>query len=411
MKWSLLAMLGGCELFIDVPNASLAAGGSNGDGGTGGMCTSSAACAAPTPACDTAIGTCVECVTSPDCTAPERAVCAADVCRGCQADAECSASNVCLGDGTCADPARVLYASATGTASACTVASPCTFDTAYSLVSPTQDIIKLAAGTYDRAAPLAVMKNVIVAGEGATFHNASAMGFLIMFDVMGVAMTVTSATFDLANTTSGTNAYAAQCVASGSVEGALHFDRVHLINGDAGAYVNGCAFSLDRSVVEGNLFYGMYLVGAQVAITNSFITNNGSTSTSGGIVLSTGTTGTIDHVTVSANTSTMGSHAVSCTDAGVTIRSSIISGNGTPSIDPVCAIGHSVVDADYVGGANNLATDPMFVAPATRDFHILAGSPAVGLSDPASLQTVDFDGDPRPNPTGSMADSGADEIP
>jgi hypothetical protein len=397
-----LVALSGCELFVDVPNATLANAGSN-DGGTGTPCTASLTCNAPTPVCDTSHGTCVECVTSPDCTVPERAICDANVCRGCISDAECPSSNVCLGDGTCADPARVLFASTAGGATGCTAATPCTLDAAYAMVSATQDIIKLAAGTYARDVSLTVTKDVIVTGEGATFQDTSAQTFM-MFDVMGVSMSVLNVDFELANTAAGTNAYAAECTMSG----ALHFDRVRLANGAAGAYVNACAFTLDRSTVDGNSFYGFYLVGAQITITNSFITNNGATS-QGGMVLSTGTTGTIEHVTMSGNTSMMSAHAITCTDPGLVIRSSIIYGNGTPSIDPACVVGHSVVDPDYTGGANNLSVDPLFVAAG--NYHIQAGSPAVGLADPASLESVDVDGDPRPQPIGSMADSGADEIP
>ena len=397
---ALLVALSGCELFVDVPNATLANAGSDG----GMPCTASLTCSSPTPVCDTAHGTCVECVTSPDCTVPQRPICDANVCRGCIADAECPSSNVCLGDGTCADPARVLYASPAGGTSSCAAAMPCTFDAAYVMVSGTQDIIKLAAGTYDRAAGLSVTKNVIVTGEGATFQDTSSQSFMIMFDVMGVSMTVLNLDFELANTTAGTTAYSAEC----TMNGALHYDRVRLANGAAGAYVNACVFTLDRSTVDGNSAYGLYLVGAQITITNSFITNNGSTS-QGGIVLAAGTTGTIEHVTMSGNTSMMSAHAITCTDPGLVIRSSIIYGNGAPSIDATCVVGHSVVDADYTGGANNISMDPLFVAPG--DYHVQTGSPAAGLADSASLETVDVDGDPRPQPAGSMADSGADEIP
>jgi MYXO-CTERM domain-containing protein len=47
------------------------------------------ACMDPTPACDDATYTCVECVTDPDCksTAP---ICENQKCRGCKVDAECS---------------------------------------------------------------------------------------------------------------------------------------------------------------------------------------------------------------------------------------------------------------------------------------------------------------------------------
>jgi hypothetical protein len=102
-----------------------------------------------------------------------------------------------------------------------------------------------------------------------------------------------------------------------------------------------------------------------------------------------------------------GAGAIRCNDTGVAVRSSIIFGNAQPQITG-CDVAYSVTD---FAGANNLAADPLYVAPATRDYHIQPGSPALGLGDPASHLAHDFDGDPRPQPMGSMADSGADEIP
>jgi hypothetical protein len=306
-----------------------------------------------------------------------------------------------MSDGTCADPARVQYASTTGTATACTSAMPCTLDTALAQVSPAQDIVKLAAGTYNRPTLAMIQKTTIMTGEGAILQGTGGTP-IAMFDATGgVAFTLMKLDFELAGD------FAVECMGAG---GALTIDRVKLYGGEAGAYSSGCLFSIDRSIVDNNTFYGLYLVGASISITNSFVTNNGATS-QGGIVLAAGTTGTIEHVTLSGNTATTGAHAIRCTDPGVVIRSSIIFDNGAPSIDANCVVGHSVVDPDYVGGANNTTMDPMFVAPATHDYHIKTGSPAVGLSDPDSMQAYDFDGDPRPQPTGSVADSGADEIP
>jgi hypothetical protein len=50
-----------------------------------------AVCAAPTPACDSAKNSCVECVTGSDCTTQERAACSAEhTCAPCKADTECA---------------------------------------------------------------------------------------------------------------------------------------------------------------------------------------------------------------------------------------------------------------------------------------------------------------------------------
>ncbi|HEY0250231.1 MAG TPA: hypothetical protein VGC41_01850, partial [Kofleriaceae bacterium] len=166
MRFALLCTVAGCELFVSVPNGQLANGGDDASP-DGGIQLSCAACEAPTPACDTATGTCVECVVSADCTSAAKATCDHDVCRGCIHDAECTASNVCMPDGSCADPGRVLYAATDGTAATCTAAAPCSLDTAVTAVTATQDIIHLAAGTYPRTAMTTIMTSTILAGEGA----------------------------------------------------------------------------------------------------------------------------------------------------------------------------------------------------------------------------------------------------
>ena len=403
VKAVVLLMLASCELFVDVPTGMLATGDARSSDSGGGACMTSSACASPTPQCDTNLGSCVECLTSPDCAAVGAPVCAADACRGCQSDAECPSSNVCLEDGTCADPANVLYASTTGVSASCAQADPCTLDTALAMVAPMHTIIKLAAGTYERGAPASITQDTILTGEGAILHGADPQMFATMFSVTGGSFTVLNAHFELANE------FAAQCTGATG----MHFYRVALVGGAAGAYSTGCAaFSLDRSLVDGNSFYGFYLIGATISITNSFITNNGGSSL-GGLVLSTGTTGTIEYVTLSGNNGTMGSSALRCTEpAGLTIRSSIIYGNAAPAIDASCVVGHSVIDPGYAGtGTGNLTVDPVFVAPTQKNYHLQPGSPATGLADPASMLRVDYDGDKRPQPTGTVADSGADEIP
>jgi len=378
VKYLAFLWLAGCELFVDVPTATLAKPDASADA------TSM-----------------VECNVSSDCTDPARPVCDANACRGCAVDAECPASNACLSDGACADPARVLYAAQTGTGTTCTQVEPCSFDQAVASVSATANVVKLAPGTYDRAAQLAISKDVIVTGEGATFHGTATTSFTLMFDITSVAVTFMRVHFDL------NGMFGAQCVMNGQ----LHLDRVVMTNGAGGAYSSACTFSIDRSLIDGVTLYGLYLINSTVTVTNTFVTNSGASS-QGGLVLN-GSTGAIDHVTLSGDTAMMaGGQAIRCTDGNVAIRSSIIFGNGAPAVEDACFVGHSILDPNYAGpGTGNVVMDPLFVAPATRDYHIQAGSPAAGLADPASHLVRDFDGDPRPNPVGSVADSGADEIP
>ena len=91
--------------------AAPACGGSDGDvfdgnGGTGGSvgggtaCTSSAQCPGRTPQCNTATGTCVECLTDANCDADE--TCDSNFCKE-----TCSATNDCGGDRNCDVPRGV----------------------------------------------------------------------------------------------------------------------------------------------------------------------------------------------------------------------------------------------------------------------------------------------------------------
>jgi hypothetical protein len=52
-----------------------------------------------------------------------------------------------------------------------------------------------------------------------------------------------------------------------------------------------------------------------------------------------------------------------------------------------------------------------FVDMANKDFHLAAGSPAIGAGSAGANVTVDYDGNPRPNPAGSSPDVGALESP
>ncbi|MEO8553587.1 MAG: hypothetical protein ABI678_26620 [Kofleriaceae bacterium] len=400
MKTLLVVLaLSGCELFVDVPNATLASG-SGGDAAS--ACTESTTCVAPTPVCETTNGACVECVLASDCSDPARPFCAQNACRGCSIDAECPVSNVCLGGGSCADPARVLYASTTGAGTACTLGSPCSFDTAIGQVSATSDIVKLAPGVYERPDQLSITRHTIITGEGATLHNAATMLATLMFDVTAVDATFMRMRFDLVN--ASFQAFGVECLMNGK----LTLDRVTMNGGYAAAYASACTLTIDRSQFDGNNVYAVYSINSTLAITNSFITNNGNGS-QGGMVL-TSSTGTIEHVTLAGNAPSSqvgGAGAIRCNDTGVAIRSSIIFGNADPQVTG-CNVTYSISD---FAGTSNVAADPLYVAPGTRDYHIQASSPAVGLADPGSHVSHDYDGDLRPQPAGSMADSGADEIP
>lgn len=78
----------------------------------------------------------------------------------------------------------------------------------------------------------------------------------------------------------------------------------------------------------------------------------------------------------------------------------VIFGNGSSAIDT-----QSCSATDTSGG--NRTTDPLFVAPASRNFHLQAGSPAFGYALPEWTPGGDYDGEARPQ--NGAPDAGAYE--
>ncbi|MCX5746348.1 MAG: hypothetical protein NT062_28050, partial [Proteobacteria bacterium] len=73
-------------------------------------------------------------------------------------------------------------------------------------------------------------------------------------------------------------------------------------------------------------------------------------------------------------------------------------------------INHSLAIDTAPSGTSNLAGDPKFLAPGS--YKIQLGSAAIDQADPASLVTIDFFGDLRPQGTTTpkLSDIGADEL-
>jgi hypothetical protein len=100
--------------------------------------------------------------------------------------------------------------------------------------------------------------------------------------------------------------------------------------------------------------------------------------------------------------------------AAIDVTSNIFACNST-SPATYCNGRRSLFDLAAQGspmGPNSIAGDPggFFVNRAAGDYHLAAGSPALGLGE-AGVVTTDIEGKPRPNPTGSEPDSGAFEAP
>lgn len=106
--------------------------------------------------------------------------------------------------------------------------------------------------------------------------------------------------------------------------------------------------------------------------------------------------------------------AIVCLE-GLDVTSNIIAVNSSTPISP-CLARHTLFDTAgapaATAGQNNVSNESaiFFVNPQNDDYHLSAGSPAIGLGEPG-LVSQDMEGNPRPAPLGSMPDVGAFEHP
>jgi hypothetical protein len=379
-----VSLLVGCELIADIPTSTpIDPPDAMGDGGD---------------------ATQVECTDSAACTMVGKPICdlSTNTCGGCVADSEC-ASNVCLMDGTCADTARFVYAAAGGSDTACTMAQPCSVDTAITMLTAAKDIVKLAPGTYTRAAPLNLTIAGTIAGGGSTFSVAGTAG-MVAITATGVPVRILGLALNVA-----TNNSAIRCNSAG---GELHLSRMRISGSNTGIFSSMCPLTVDRTTITGANLYALYANAAPVTIRNSYIVRTGTMPayTVAAVQLQDVPSGTVEHVTI-ANTTAAGPSGLRCPgSAAVTIRNIVAWDNVAPGIDPACVVTNSIVDPGYTGGTGNLSMNPLFVDAANTNYHLMTGSPAGGAGTPAAMFGIDGDGDDRPQPPGSNPDPGADEI-
>ncbi len=404
------AALAGCELLVDVPRPDVVgdAGASVDDGGAGGgdgpAATCAPDCAGPTPYCDLASTTCVECLEASHCPG-ERPACQAGTCQGCLDDTTCGPSGVCLLDGSCAAPARIRHAAPAGVGAACTVDQPCALDVAVAGLDAVTDVVRLLPGDYPRVGTLAPTAPGLIAGAGATLRAQSGGGLFAVVMADAVAVSVTGLVVD-----------AAGHIGVQSMNGgALRLHRATVQGGLLGGYAGASTLELVRTRVTANTGYGVFGSGAIVRIENAVIDRNGSTGGFlAGLTLSDGSTGVVEHSTIAANSASDGAGGLRCAGSpGVVIRSNVLWGNSGGGIEASCVVTFGVVDPGYPGAgtAGTQAIDPLFVDASAGDFHLQATSPARGLADPASIVATDLDGEARPRPAPGPSDAGADEVP
>lgn len=80
--------------------------------------------------------------------------------------------------------------------------------------------------------------------------------------------------------------------------------------------------------------------------------------------------------------------------------------HGPPGIGQISTTN---ANGDSCDQYKNILLDPLFADAQGGDFHLTDYSPCLGAADPASAPPRDKDGNPRPNPPGSLPDIGACE--
>lgn len=395
---------------------------------------------AMTPHCG-ASGACVACAASNQCANPTP-VCdpTAQTCRVCASDGECD-SEVCdLDTGTCVDQGSILYAVPGGTATAgCTKADPCglgrAFDVAVSDL--TRNHVKLEPGTYTSTATLLLggeMVDLTIHGAGAMMDTSMEVGDGAAMRIRDLAFTVT-ATLDCEPTAAGSAMPTLDLERVSWADGAaeitakacqLQLRQVHLRDSDNNAVliqadgevagVNGATANrgstvvIDRSWLEGaapaiSLFHY-----SSVEVTNSVFTSQNPLY---GPVQLDATT-----VSSSISFSTIYNSPLKCPTGAIQLTSNnniyVNTAAGAPAdtvTGTACNHSFDLISPQTTvptGGASNMRNmDPKFVDPASGDFHLQSGSPAIDAADSSATDPIDYDGTMRPQ--GTRRDLGAFE--
>jgi len=349
--------------------------------------------------CDTGTHACVDCTDSnPGTCAGTLPVCHQDTCHACVANVECTTSDACMPDGSCADKTDVAYVKATGGAdnATCDKDNPCA---------------TLAAGF--------LAKHIVRAsGSFATPVTVATGSYTLLGDRNGQTLmtTLTSAPTQLLVST-GATLSARDVAFTGSTDvavksaGTLTLDRCEIKSGtNIGLQTTAGTLIVTHSKITGNMLGGIKLDTTTFHISNTVIAEN--PGPFGGMFVSFGN-GTINFTTIANNVDANdgNSRGISCASTTVTLNSVLLQGNtGPQQSGSGCSFTYSSFFPDAVGtipsGTGNVRVQTQFLAP--HDFHLASGSPLKDQADPAATLPNDIDGDARPQ--GNVRDIGADEL-
>lgn len=376
--------------------------------------------------CDMPSGVCVECTMDMQCSG-DHDVCddTTHTCRGCKADAEC-ASGVCDEPiATCvADTSNVIFVRPDGTdTGTCTSAAPCkTLTYAVQKVTATRNFIHIDGAALPATATTVTLANDLTIDGTLTQLAAPLDG--------KPALTLTSAVLTLSGiglpfpkngsspsltTTNQTHLY--DVTVAGDLtcsSGGLSLERTTLTNPDGftghALSASDCTLTIRHSRFDD---VQLGVTNGTTIVENSLFLRTNSISDAVGI----SGPGRFDFNTV-VNTSGIQNDgaALGCSPA-VTAANNIFAYNSQHAITPTassCLPTNSLFDLAEVGKANGAGSkqadaSTFFIDRAGKDFHLAAGSPAIGAGSAESQVTDDIEGHPRPDPVGSNPDIGAFE--
>jgi hypothetical protein len=430
-------------------------------------CDTAADCTDPDHPICASDGACVACETAADCTSADSPVCdtQSHECRGCSADSEC-AGGVCIeATGNCVADADVAFVADLGNdTGTCTRAAPCaTLPFAIASLGTRGVVHVLGATLSGNGTTLALggtasPAGLVLDGEHTTLSgNPNASGISItapaMIVVEGFNLTSPTAMNTFAIVVSGFNANATlfdiSIAGSGTTSiRATNSSDVKLVASHIGSLTSGSGNEVDCDnstlLVDHCKFESSFVTnnpgsctmtvrytrfesnndrsvaattGSHLVMENNLIIHNMGFNDS--ILADNLGAGSIIRFNTIVNTTPLPSDgaALSC-DNTVQVTSNIFAYNSGHSITGQgCATKFSIFDdvSTTSAGTGNQVTgiDTIFVDRANNDYHLSATSIAKEASEPGQETMVkdDFEGNPRPVPAGSHADSGAFEAP
>ena len=184
----------------------------------------------------------------------------------------------------------------------------------------------------------------------------------------------------------------------------------------AGIYSDGCNISLKKSMIisngseTGSAIKG---INSDIEIINCIIADNACFQS--GVITCSASNEVYIINSILVNNSAQ-EPAESLFEGIDFIFNSILYNNTEPYLNSNTIVHYSNIQDDWVG-IGNIDCDPIFLNPAEDDYHLQNNSPCIGAGiDEIAIDDIwyyapefDIEGNPRPNPTGSMPDIGAYE--